>query len=130
MLLFALYAMVGISLIVLFIAIVYISIKEKMHLFFYGLFIPIIGILMIVVSFDFVNRTGTVCEVVEIQTGYVETIINGEIELVPSYSYQILFLDEDGKYRTFTTTDIHYAVLKEGDSITYTEVDTDRVKEN
>lgn len=128
---FILYATVGVIFIALFIAVVYISVKEKdASLFPWCLLVPIAGILMIVASFNFVDRTGTVCEVVEVQTGYVEAIVNGEIELVPSYSYQILFLDEDNKYRTFTTTDIHYAVLKEGDSITYTKVDTDRVKED
>ena len=57
-----------------------------------------------------------------------EAIVNEEIELVPFYSYQILFLDEDGKYRVFTTTDIHYTVLKKGDQITYTKMSTDKVK--
>lgn len=119
----------GIISIILFIIAVIIAIKEKD-----ASFVPIcllasfFGILLISGAFNIINRTGTVCEVVKVQTGYTEAIVNEEIKLVPLYSYQILFLDEDGKYRVFTTTDIHYAVFKEGDSITYTRKDTDIVK--
>ena len=119
----------GIILIIFLIIAVIIAIKEKD-----ASFVPIclvalfLGILLISGSFNLINRTGTVCEVVKVQTGYTEAIVNEEIKLVPSYSYQILFLDDDGKYRVFTTTDIHYAVFKEGDSITYTKRSTDIVK--
>jgi hypothetical protein len=119
----------GIIFIILFIIAVIIAIKEKDASFIPICFLaPFFGILLISGSFNTINRTGTVCEVVKVQTGYTETIINEEIKLVPFYSYQILFLDEDGKYRVFTTTDIHYAVFKEGDSITYTKRSTDIVK--
>ena len=119
----------GIIMIILFIIAVIIAIKEKDAAFFpICLLTPFFGILFISGSFNLINRTGTVCEVVKVQTGYTEAIVNEEIKLVPFYSYQILFLDEDGKYRVFTTTDIHYAVFKEGDSITYTKRSTDIVK--
>lgn len=120
----------GIILIIFFIIAVIIAIKEKDASFLpICLLVPLIGgVLLISGSFNLINRTGTVCEVVKVQTGYTEAIVNEEIKLVPSYSYQILFLDEDGKYRVFTTTDIHYAVFKEGDSITYTKRSTDIVK--
>lgn len=119
----------GIIMITLFIIVVIIAIKEKDTSFFpMCLLPPFLGVLLIIGSFDAIDRTGTVCEVVKVQTGYTEAIVNEEIKLVPFYSYQILFLDDDGKYRVFTTTDIHYAVFKEGDQITYTKVDTDKVK--
>ena len=119
----------GIIMIILFIIAVIIAIKEKDAAFFpICLLTPFFGILFISGSFNLINRTGTVCEVVKVQTGYTEAIVNEEIKLVPFYSYQILFLDDDGKYRVFTTTDIHYAVFKEGDSITYTNRSTDIVK--
>ena len=119
----------GIIMIILFIIAVIIAIKEKDVAFLpICLLAPLMGVLLISGSFNLINRTGTVCEVVKVQTGYTEAIVNEEIKLVPFYSYQILFLDEDGKYRVFTTTDIHYAVFKEGDSITYTKRSTDIVK--
>ena len=119
----------GIILIIFFIIAVIIAIKEKDASFVpICLVAPFLGILLISGSFNIINRTGTVCEVVKVQTGYTEAIVNEEIKLVPFYSYQILFLDEDGKYRVFTTTDIHYAVFKKGDSITYTKRSTDIVK--
>lgn len=119
----------GIIFIIFFIIAVIIAIKEKDASFIpIFLLAPFFGIVLISGSFNLINRTGTVCEVVKVQTGYTEAIVNEEIKLVPFYSYQILFLDEDGKYRVFTTTDIHYAVFKEGDSITYTKRSTDIVK--
>ena len=115
--------------IILFIISVIIAIKDKDSSFFPRcLLAPLMGVLLIIGSLNVIDRTGTVCEVVKVQTGYTEAIVNEEIKLVPFYSYQILFLDEDGKYRVFTTTDIHYAVFKEGDSITYTKRSTDVVK--
>ena len=119
----------GIIVIILSIIAVIITIKEKdTSSSPTCLLAPFVGVLLIIVSFNVIDRTGTVCEVVKVQTGYTEAIVNEEIELVPFYSYQILFLDEDGKYRVFTTTDIHYTVLKKGDQITYTKMSTDEVK--
>ena len=127
--LFYIYLGLAIILIIFFIIAVIVAIKEKDASFIpICLLVPFFGIALIIVSFNLIDRTGTVCEVVKVQTGYTEAIVNEEIKLVPSYSYQILFLDDDGKYRVFTTTDIHYAVFKEGDSITYTKISTDKVK--
>ena len=127
--LFYIYLGLAIILIIFFIIAVIVAIKEKDASFIpICLLAPFFGIALIILSFNLIDRTGTVCEVVKVQTGYTEAIVNEEIKLVPSYSYQILFLDDDGKYRVFTTTDIHYAVFKEGDSITYTKISTDKVK--
>lgn len=85
------------------------------------LFFPLFLATVCIVGSDCLKeRVGIVCSVEKVQTSYTQTIIDGEIEQVPVYSYLILFQTEDGKYRTFTTTNINYSILKEGDSITYT----------
>jgi len=77
----------------------------------------------------FKERTGVVCDVKTVQTDYTHEIIDGEIKQIPVYSYLILFMDEDGKYRTIITDDINYGLLKEGDSIVYSDKDTKEVGE-
>lgn len=78
---------------------------------------------------DVVERTGIVYSVETVQTDYVHEIVDGEIKQVPVYSYLILFTDEDGKYRTITTKDINYGILKEGDTIIYKNGNTKEVNE-
>lgn len=75
------------------------------------------------------EKIGIVCSVEKVQTSYAQTIRDGEIEQVPVYSYLILFQTEDGEYRTFTTTNVNYGILKEGDPITYTLDNTEKIKE-
>jgi len=75
------------------------------------------------------EKVGTVCSVEKVQTSYIQTIKDGEIEQVPSYSYLILFQTESGEYRTFTTTNVNYGILKERDPITYTLDGTEKIKE-
>lgn len=75
------------------------------------------------------ERTGIVCDVKIVQTDYTHEIIDGEIKQVPVYSYLILFMDEDGKYKTITTDDINYGILKKGDSIVYKDENTKEVGE-
>ena len=78
----------GIILIIFFIIAVIIAIKEKDTPFVpIYLLAPFFGIVLISGSFNLINRTGTVCEIVKVQTGYTEAIVNEEIELVPFYSY-------------------------------------------
>lgn len=77
--------------------------------------------------FAFKERTGIVCDVKTVQTDYTHEIIDGEIKQIPVYSYLILFMDEGGKYRTITTDDINYGILKEGDSIVYKNENTKEI---
>lgn len=79
--------------------------------------------------FAFKERTGIVCDVKIVQTDYTHEIIDGEIKQTPVYSYLILFIDENGKYRTLTTDDIDYGILKEGDSIVYKDENTKEIGE-
>ena len=94
------------------------------------LFVPLVlGIFFIVASISLKEKVGIVCSVEKVQTSYTQTIIDGEIEQVPIYSYLVLFQTEDGEYRILTTTNIDYGILKEGDSITYTLDGTEKIKE-
>lgn len=93
-------------------------------------FIALFFVIVVIGGLNFFKeKVGIVCSVEKVQTSYTQTIINGEIERVPVYSYLILFQTEDGKYRTFTTTNVNYGILKEGDSITYTIDTTEKIKE-
>lgn len=95
------------------------------------LFVPLVlEIFFIVASISLKEKVGIVCSVEKVQTSYTQTIIDGEIEQVPIYSYLVLFQTEDGEYRILTTTNIDYGILKEGDSITYTLDGTEKIKEN
>lgn len=93
-------------------------------------FIALFFVIVVIGGLNFFKeKVGIVCSVEKVQTSYTQTIINGEIERVPVYSYLILFQTEDGKYRTFTTTNVNYGILKEGDPITYTIDTTEKIKE-
>lgn len=106
------------------------SIKERdcelLPYMFISLFL---AIMLFIGSNSFKEKVGTVCSVEKVQTSYTQTVIDGEIEQVPTYSYLVLFRTEDGEYRTFTTTNVNYGILKEGDSITYTLDSTRKIKE-
>lgn len=95
----------------------------------YVFILLVFGIIFIASSNLLKEKTGIVCSVEKVQTSYTQTVIDGEIEQIPVYSYLILFQAEDGEYRTFTTTDVNYGILKEGDTITYTLNDTKKIKE-
>lgn len=89
----------------------------------------LLTVILIGGSVPFREKAGVVCSVEKVPTSYTQTIRDGEIEQVPVYSYLILFQTEDGEYRTFTTTNINYGILKEGDPITYTIDSTEKIKE-
>lgn len=89
----------------------------------------LLAIILIGGSVPFTEKVGIVCSVEKVPTSYMETIRDGKIERVPTYSYLILFQTEDGEYRTFTTTNVNFGILKEGDSITYTIDTTEKIKE-
>lgn len=127
---FYMFLIIGIFLVAVFLLGFIICIVEKdFEIFPYALIALIFGIVLIGSSSFLKERTGTVCSVEKVQTSYTQTVIDGEIERVPVYSYLILFQTEDGEYRTFTTIDINYGILKEGDSIAYTLDDTEKIKE-
>lgn len=129
--LFYMFLIIGILFVILFLTGFIICIVDKdFELFPYVLISLIFGIVLIGSSSFLKERTGTVCSVEKVQTSYTQTVIDGEIEQVPIYSYLILFQTENGEYRTFTTTDVNYGILKEGDSITYTLDNTEKIKEN
>lgn len=93
-------------------------------------FISLIFAITFFISANFLmKKVGTVCSVEKIQTSYTQTVIDGKIELIPAYSYLVLFQTENGEYRTFTTTNVNYGILKEGDSVTYTLDSTEKIKE-
>lgn len=100
---------------------------EMLPCLFFPLFLAII---FIIGSVFLEEKVGIVCSVEKVQTSYTQTIKDGEIEQVPVYSYLILFQTEDGEHRTFTTTNVNYGILKEGDSITYTIDSTEKIKED
>lgn len=93
-------------------------------------FVALFFVIVVIGGLNFFKeKVGIVCSVEKVQTSYTQTIRDGEIERVPVYSYLILFQTEDGKYRTFTTTNVNYGILKEGDPITYTIDSTEKIKE-
>lgn len=118
-----------ISAIVFLICLVEIIIKRDFEILPCLYFLLILTVAFIGGANLFKEKVGIVCSVEKVPTSYTQTIIDGEIEQVPVYSYLILFQTEDGKYRTFTTTNINYGILKEGDSITYTLNSTKKIKE-
>lgn len=121
----------GIVLLIIFLICLVLSIIDKDFEIFPLLFVPLVlAITFIVVSFSLKEKVGIVCSVEKVQTSYTQTIIDGEIEQVPIYSYLVLFQTEDGEYRILTTTNVDYGILKEGDSITYTLDGTEKIKEN
>lgn len=75
------------------------------------------------------ERIGIVCDIKTTQTSYVQTVVEGEIEQVPVYSYLILIQTKDNEYRTLITKNPNYSVLKIGDKITYTYDNTEKIKE-
>lgn len=128
--LFYIFLILGILFVVLFLTGFIICIVDKDFELFPCVLIPLIFGIVLIGSLSFLKeRTGTVCSVEKVQTSYTQTVIDGEIEQVPVYSYLILFQAEDGEYRIFTTTDVNYGILKEGDSITYTLDNTEKIKE-
>lgn len=121
----------GIVFSIIFLICLVLSIIDKDFEMFPLLFVPLaLEIVFIVESISLKEKVGIVCSVEKVQTSYTQTIIDGEIEQVPIYSYLILFQTEDGEYRILTTTNVNYGILKEGDSITYTLDGTEKIKED
>lgn len=128
--LFYMFLIIGfVSVIMILICLVESIIEKDFKTLPYEFILLLLAVALVGGSNFFKEKVGTVCSVEKVQTSYTQTIINGEIEQVPVYSYLILFQTEDGEYRTFTTTNINYGVLKEGDSITYTLDGTKKIKE-
>lgn len=121
----------GIVFSIIFLICLVLSIIDRDFEMFPLLFVPLaLEIVFIVESISLKEKVGIVCSVEKVQTSYTQTIIDGEIEQVPIYSYLILFQTEDGEYRILTTTNVNYGILKEGDSITYTLDGTEKIKED
>ena len=121
----------GIVFSIIFLICLVLSIIDRDFEMFPLLFVPLaLEIIFIVESISLKEKVGIVCSVEKVQTSYTQMIIDGEIEQVPRYSYLILFQTEDGEYRILTTTNVNYGILKEGDSITYTLDDTEKIKED
>ena len=121
----------GIVFSIIFLICLVLSIIDRDFEMFPLLFVPLaLEIVFIVESISLKEKVGIVCSVEKVQTSYTQTIIDGEIEQVPRYSYLILFQTEDGEYRILTTTNVNYGILKEGDSITYTLDGTEKIKED
>lgn len=121
----------GIVFSIIFLICLVLSIIDKDFGMFPFLFVSLaLEIVFIVESISLKEKVGIVCSVEKVQTSYTQTIIDGEIEQVPRYSYLILFQTEDGEYRILTTTNVNYGILKEGDSITYTLDGTEKIKED
>lgn len=121
----------GIVFSIIFLICLVLSIIDKDSEMFPLLFVLLaLEIVFIVESISLKEKVGIVCSVEKVQTSYTQTIIDGEIEQVPRYSYLILFQTEDGEYRILTTTNVNYGILKEGDSITYTLDGTEKIKED
>ena len=121
----------GIVFPIIFLICLVLSIIDKDFEMFPLLFVLLaLEIVFIVESISLKEKVGIVCSVEKVQTSYTQTIIDGEIEQVPIYSYLILFQTEDGEYRILTTTNVNYGILKEGDSITYTLDGTEKIKED
>lgn len=128
--LFYIFLVLGFACAIFFLMCLVESIREKdFEILPYMFILLFFTIVLIGGSNFFKEKVGTVCSVEKVQTSYTQTITDGEIEQVPVYSYLILFQTEDGEYRTFTTTNINYGILKEGDSITYTLDSTNKIKE-
>lgn len=128
--LFYIFLVLGFVCAIFFFMFLVVLIKEKDFEALPYMFLSLLlAIALIGLSTFFKEKVGTVCSVEKIQTSYTQTIIDGEIEQAPVYSYLILFQTEEGEYRTFTTTNINYGILKEGDSITYTLDSTKKIKE-
>lgn len=125
------FLILGFILVIFFLMCLIYSITEKDFEMLPYAFISLFFIVALIGTSNLLKeRVGTVCSVEKVQTSYIQTIKDGEIEQVPIYSYLILFQTEDGKYRTFTTTNVNYGVLKEGDLITYTLDRTEKIKED
>ena len=121
----------GIVFSIIFLICLVLSIIDRDFEMFPLLFVPLaLEIVFIVESISLKEKVGIVCSVEKVQTSYTQTIIDGEIEQVPIYSYLVLFQTEDGEYRILTTTNVNYGILKEGDPITYTLDGTEKIKED
>lgn len=121
----------GIVFSIIFLICLVLSIIDRDFKMFPLLFVPLaLEIVFIVESISLKEKVGIVCSVEKVQTSYTQTIIDGEIEQVPIYSYLVLFQTEDGEYRILTTTNVNYGILKEGDPITYTLDGTEKIKED
>jgi hypothetical protein len=128
--------MIGLIFIIclLFFLIIYLivlSIVERERI----LLFPIIGTTIILFSFcssirSSIKNEGIICDIEKVQTSYELLITDGIINPVPVYSYIVLFKTEKGEYRIFFTEDMNYEKLKEGDKITYTIDETEKIKEN
>lgn len=128
--LFYIFLILGIAPTILFlICVVEFIMKKDFEILPYAVIPLLVAIVFIGGSIPFKEKVGIICSIEKVPTSYTQTIIDGEIELVPIYSYLILFQTEDGKYRTFTTTNVNYGILKEGDPITYTIDSTEKIKE-
>lgn len=128
--LFYVFLILGIFSVIIFLVCLVDSIMEKDFEMLPYAFISLISAVVFIGGSSFLKeKVGIVCSVEKVQTSYTQTIVDREIEQVPIYSYLILFQTENGEYRTFTTTNVNYGILKEGDSITYTLDSTEKIKE-
>ena len=128
--LFYVFLILGIFSVIIFLVCLVDSIMEKDFEMLPYAFISLISAVVFIGGSGFLKeKVGIVRSVEKVQTSYAQTIRDGEIEQVPIYSYLILFQTEDGEYRIFTTTDVNYGILKEGDPITYTLDSTEKIKE-
>lgn len=123
------FLILGFILVIFFLMCLIYSITEKDFEMLPYAFISLFFIVALIGASNLLKeKVGTVCSVEKVQTSYIQTIKEGKIEQVPIYSYLILFQTEDGEYRTFTTTNVNYGVLKEGDPITYTLDSTEKIE--
>jgi hypothetical protein len=93
------------------------------------LFTTVMVIVLFCLSWSNKEREGKVLQILVTQDSCVQSLNEeGELVFVPTYSYLIIFEADDGEYRIFTTTNVNYGILKEGDSITYTLSNTEEIK--
>lgn len=119
----------GFLIIVFFLVVIGSIVKKDASILVLNFFVSMLLILILSTISDEKERIGIVCDIKTTQTSYVQTVVEGEIEQVPIYSYLILIQTKDNEYRTLITKNPNYGVLKIGDKITYTYDNTEKIKE-